>query len=61
MKCAQLYPITFCIGVHQYDIDRTEDGNGFVGRSTDGRVVATAPEPATIVRAIIKTMSWRRA
>lgn len=51
-------PLRFWRGQRFYQIAPAYDGVGFIGLC-DGRVVATAPDRASVMRALIKAI-WRR-
>lgn len=52
-------PIKFWRGRDLYQIAPAREGAGFIGLCS-GRVVATAPDPASVMRALIKAAVWRR-
>ncbi len=52
-------PIQFWRGRHLYQIAPARGGAGFMGLCS-GRVVATAPDAASVMRALIKSGIWRR-
>ena len=52
-------PIQFWRGRHLYQITPAREGIGFVGLCS-GRVVATAPDAASVMRALILAARWRR-
>lgn len=52
-------PIRFTRGRSFYEVAHAYDGAGFIGLR-DGRIIATAPDPAAVARAMIKTASWTR-
>ncbi len=49
-------PIRFTRGSRFYEVAHAYDGQGFIGLC-DGRVIATAAEPATVARAMIKSIA----
>jgi hypothetical protein len=51
--------IQFWRGRDLYQIAPAREGTGFIGLCS-GRVVATAPDPASVMRALIKAAVWRR-
>ncbi|WP_438853060.1 hypothetical protein [Brevundimonas nasdae] len=51
-------PIQFWRGRDLYQIAPAYEGNGFIGLRS-GRVVATAPDTAGVMRALILTSVWR--
>ena len=52
-------PIRFTRGRRFYEVAHAYDGEGFIGLC-DGRVIATAPDPASVARAIIMAAAWQR-
>ncbi|WP_292072848.1 hypothetical protein [Brevundimonas sp. UBA7534] len=52
-------PIRFTRGRRFYEVAHAYDGKGFIGLC-DGRIIATAPDPAAVARAMIKTAGWQR-
>lgn len=52
-------PIQFWRGSDLYQIAPAREGAGFIGLCS-GRVVATAPDAAGVMRALIKAAIWRR-
>lgn len=52
-------PIRFMRGRRFYEVAHAYDGEGFIGLC-DGRVIATAPDPAAVARAMIKSAVWTR-
>lgn len=52
-------PIQFWRGRHLYQIAPAREGAGFIGLCS-GRVVATAPNTAGVMRALIKAAIWHR-
>jgi hypothetical protein len=50
-------PIRFTRGQRFYEVAHAYDGRGFIGLC-DGRVIATAAEPAAVARAMIKHVDW---
>lgn len=53
-----MIPIQFWRGRHLYQVAPSRDGEGFIGLC-GGRVVATAPDAAGVMRALIKSSIWR--
>lgn len=51
-------PIRFTRGRRFYEVAHAYDGHGFIGLC-DGRVIATATDPAAVARAMIKSVAWR--
>ena len=49
--------LRFWRGDRLYQIAPAHGGEGYVG-VCNGRVVATAPDPASVMRAVIKTGVW---
>lgn len=52
-------PIRFTRGRRFYEVAHALDGEGFIGLC-DGRIIATAPEPASVARAMIMAARWQR-
>lgn len=52
-------PIQFWRGQHLYQIAPAREGDGFIGLRS-GRVVATAPNAAGVMRTLIKAAAWVR-
>ena len=52
-------PIRFWRGHHLYQIAPAREGRGYIGLCS-GQVVATAPDAAGVMRALIKGAVWRR-
>lgn len=50
--------LAFFHGAHLCQIAPEPSGRGFIGLR-NGRVVATAPDRASVARAIIKAARWR--
>lgn len=50
-------PIRFWRGRRFYQIARVHDGDGYMGLC-DGRVIATAPDQPSVMRAIVMTSGW---
>lgn len=55
----QSEPIRFWRGSRLYQIAHVHDGDGYMGLC-DGRVIATAPDRPTVMRALLLTGLWRR-
>jgi hypothetical protein len=53
----KLEPIRFWRGSRLYQIAHIHDGDGFMGLC-EGRVIATAPDRAAVMRAILMTARW---
>ncbi len=53
-----MIPISFWRGRHLYQIGPAREGAGFIGLCS-GQVVATAPDTAGVMRALIKGAVWR--
>ncbi len=51
-------PIRFWRGARFYQIAHAHEGDGYMGLC-DGRVVATAPDRPTVMRALLLTGLWR--
>ena len=51
-------PIQFWRGRHLYQIAPAHEGDGYIGLCS-GRVVATAPDAASVVRTLIMAARWR--
>lgn len=51
-------PIQFWRGQHLYQIAPAREGAGYMGLC-GGRVVATAPDPSGVMRALIKGAAWQ--
>lgn len=51
--------IRFTRGRRFYEVAHSYDGIGYIGLC-DGRVVATAADPAAVARALIKSIGWMR-
>lgn len=49
--------IRFTRGRKFYEVAHAYEGDGFIGLC-DGRVIATAAEPAAVARALIKSVTW---
>jgi len=52
-------PIQFWRGRHLYQIAPAREGTGYIGLCS-GQIVATAPDTASVMRALIKAAIWRR-
>lgn len=52
-------PIRFTRGRRFYEVAHAYNGQGYIGLC-DGRVIATAPDPAAVARAMIKAAVWHR-
>ncbi|MNS23542.1 hypothetical protein D3C72_553610 [compost metagenome] len=52
-------PIRFWRGRHLYQIAPAHEGNGYIGLCS-GRVVATAPDAASVMRALVMAAHWRQ-
>lgn len=50
--------IRFWRGRHLYQIAPAHKGDGYIGLCS-GRVVATAPDTASVMRALIMAARWR--
>lgn len=50
-------PIRFWRGSRFYQIADVHDGDGYMGLC-DGRVIATAPDRPSVMRAILMTAKW---
>lgn len=50
-------PIRFWRGTRLYQIAHMHDGDGFMGLC-DGRVIATAPDRPSVMRALLMTVQW---
>lgn len=51
--------IRFTRGRKFYEVAHAYDGDGFIGLC-DGRVIATAAEPAAVARVMIKSVAWMK-
>lgn len=51
--------IRFTRGRKFYEVAHAYDGQGYIGLC-DGRVIATATDPAAVARAMIKSVVWMR-
>ena len=51
-------PIRFWRGTRLYQIAHVHDGDGYMGLC-DGRVIATAPDRPSVMRALLMTICWR--
>lgn len=50
-------PIRFWRGQRLYQIAQVHEGDGYMGLC-DGRVIATAPDRSSVMRAILMTARW---
>lgn len=52
-------PIRFTRGRRFYEVAHAYEGEGYIGLC-DGRVIATAPDTASVTRAMIMAAVWQR-
>jgi len=52
-------PLLFWRGRDLYQIAPAREGSGFIGLRS-GRIVATAPDRAGVMRTLIKAAAWQR-